>query len=431
MGEFVGRRAELRELLGAADRPGLVVHGAGGIGKSRLVAELLRRLEQEKVAGLTVRVPGSATAAEVIAALGEPRPVPEPIMLVVDDFATVLRAGAAGRAEPIDAGLAGFLCAWVREPGPRRLVVTSRHPFALPGNAHRRLVELHLGPLTLGDAGLLMGPGPGFAALTGEQRTRAWGFCGGQPRALEYLDTLLDVGEADFTELAERLEHVLADNGVRHPARWATCLDAANPEEAVAGRTLAEAITTIVDDVLVHDLLEVRYLAYRAGDTAHRLGDDAEAARHHRRALAVDATLGRRAGLAGWDRLGLMAGPGDEGDGGDPAEVERHLRQTLAVDAELGNRAGMASGLHRLGLVCTLTGRLSAAVTLHCRALATELALSSADAPLELAELSRLRAALGDAAFRQAAAEVLPEESMSGLARMLDNFVTATGNRYN
>jgi hypothetical protein len=91
----------------------------------------------------------------------------------------------------------------------------------------------------------------------------------------------------------------------------------------------------------------------------------------------------------------------------------------------------MASGLHRLGLVCTLTGRLSAAVALHCRALATELALSSPDAPLELADLSRLRAALGDEAFRRAAAEVLPEASMNGLARMLDNFVTATENRYN
>ncbi len=418
MGEFVGRRAELRELLGAARRPGLVVHGIAGIGKSALVAELLRRLEQERPGGRTVRVPGAATAAEVMIALGDPRPVTESITLLVDDLATVLRPGAGGRAEPLDAGLAGFLAAWVREPGPRRLVITSRHPVALPGHAHRRLAELHLGPLGPEDALVLTGSLPGLAPLTEEQQRRAWAFSGGHPRALEYLDTLLSHGEADFAELAERLERVLAENGVTDPSGWSA---APAPD-----RALAEVITSTVDDVLLRDLLEVRYHAYRDGDAAHRLGDDEEASRHHHRALVIDERLGRRAGLAGWQRLGLLSN-----DDGDPAEIERHLRQTLAADAELGNRAGVASGLHRLGLVCTLTGRLTAAVALHCRAFATELVLGSPEAPLELADLSRLRAALGDEAFRRAASEVLPEQSMNGLARMLDDFVTTTGHRYN
>ncbi|MBL7258309.1 ATP-binding protein [Paractinoplanes lichenicola] len=417
MTEFVGRLAELRELLGSACRPGLVVHGPAGVGKSRLVAELLRRLEHETPGGLTVRVPGSATADEVVIALGEPRVLTEPVTLVIDDLATVPRPGRGGRAEPVDAALAGFLTAWVREPRPRRLVITSRYPIALPGSGHHRLAELRLGPLTSDDACLLMARLPALATLDAGQRARAWAFCGGHPRALEYLDTLLCHGACDFPELAERLEGVLAENGVGDPAEWIR-----------RGGSLAEAMITTVDDVLVQDLLEVRYNAYRAGDIAHRLGDADEASGHHRRALAIDERLGQRAGLAGWQRLGFPAG---ETEGADPAELERQLRHTLAVDAELGNRAGMASGLHRLGLVCTLTGRLPAAVALHCRAFVTELALGSPDAPIELAELSRLRAALGDAAFRRAAGEVLPEASMNGLARMLDDFVTASEHRYN
>ncbi|MCO8271147.1 hypothetical protein M1L60_11140 [Actinoplanes sp. TRM 88003] len=398
MGEFVGRHAELRGLLGDARRPGLVIHGMAGIGKSRLLAELLPLLERERPGSRTVRVPGSATAADVVIALGEPRPSAEPVILVIDDFATVPRPGAGGRSEPVDAGLAGFLTAWVREPGPRRLLITSRYPFALPGPAHRALTELHLGPLTAADARLLMKSLPGLAVIDAAEQTRAWAFCGGHPRALHDLDALLGHG-AGFAEVADRLERVLAANGIGDPARWAAGLDG-GPDEAAAGRTLAEAVTTIVDDVLVSELLTVR--------------DD-----------AVDERLGERAGAVGWDRLGLLDGEDD------PAAVERHLRQALAVDAEAGNRAGMASGLHRLGLVCTLTGRLSAAVALHCRALATELALNAAEAPLELADLSRLRAALGDEAFRRAAAEVMPGESLNGLSRMLDNFVTATESRLN
>ncbi|MBU2668453.1 ATP-binding protein [Actinoplanes bogorensis] len=405
MAEFVGRRAELRELLGAACPPGLlvhgvavrgvVVHGVEGIGKTRLAAELLRRLDDRE----TVRVPGAATVEELVTALGEPRAV----TLVIDDLATVPRGG--GRAEPVDPAVAGFLAAWVREPGPRRLVITSRYPVTLPGRTHEHLAELRLGPLTPGDAVRLMRSLPGLAPLSTEQQTRAWALCGGRPRALEDLDTLLCHGAVGFAEVAERLETVLAANGIGDPAGWASSWPQGGP--------LAEAVTSTVDDVLTQGLLEVRHHASRAGDTASRLGDAEEASGHRSRALAIDERLGERAGPAGWDQLGLA--------GDDPVTAERQLRRALAVDAERGNRAGMASGLHRLGLLCTLTGRLPAAVALHCRAFVVEFTI---DAPLELAELSRLRAALGDAAFRRAAGQVLPARSMNGLARMLDDFNT-------
>src|SRR5262249_55559528 len=45
-GEFVGRRADqhdLPRLLPTGDRPGVVLHGIGGIGKTTLAAETLRR----------------------------------------------------------------------------------------------------------------------------------------------------------------------------------------------------------------------------------------------------------------------------------------------------------------------------------------------------------------------------------------------------
>ena len=60
VGEFVGRRAELRALLRAlrgADA-GVVVHGIGGIGKSTLAAQLADQLGSE--AGLVVAVSGAA-----------------------------------------------------------------------------------------------------------------------------------------------------------------------------------------------------------------------------------------------------------------------------------------------------------------------------------------------------------------------------------
>ena len=49
VGEFVGRRAELRELLRAlrGTDAGVVVHGIGGVGKSTLAAQLVEQLGPE------------------------------------------------------------------------------------------------------------------------------------------------------------------------------------------------------------------------------------------------------------------------------------------------------------------------------------------------------------------------------------------------
>ena len=58
-------------------------------------------------------------------------------------------------------------------------------------------------------------------------------------------------------------------------------------------------------------------------------------------------------------------------------------------------------------------------------------ALGLPDARLEVADLARLRAELGPEDFRRAVTAVLPDESVRGLARLLDDFATAGENRQN
>ncbi|MFC3735958.1 tetratricopeptide repeat protein [Paractinoplanes deccanensis] len=168
-------------------------------------------------------------------------------------------------------------------------------------------------------------------------------------------------------------------------------------------------------------------LLHYLGLLAHRRGETAEAERLLGRAVSVSEAAGDRAQLASiCHKLARLAE-----DRGDHATAERRLRQALLVDAETGNRAGLAAGQHRLGLLCALGGRLSEAVALHCQALAIEIALGLPDARVEVADLARLRAALGEREFHRAVTAVLPEESVGGLARLLDDFATAAENRQN
>ncbi|SNY71881.1 tetratricopeptide repeat protein [Paractinoplanes atraurantiacus] len=623
---FVGRRDDLRTLLEAARRPGhagVVLHGLGGMGRGSLATELVRRLGDE--AGLVVRVSGTDTGEQILDTFGrllagEPSAsgtaaedrrrrlaaylrTPEefwrdrlatafavlgsrPVTLIVDDFAIDPRARRAGhRAEPADPGLAAFLGRWIREPGPHRVVITSRLPFTLPGNLHKRLTEHHLGPLSEAEARVLGSRLPALAGLTPAEQHRAWAGTGGHPRTLEHLDALLRRSPAGFAEVAGRLEALLARQGVPDPGRWASDLRSASDDDRRAGLALAEAIATTVNDAVLSDLLalldddcrrllvgaavyrrpadepalvrqsalpglpdgldtlaglglvsevtdeegvrhtvhpwtaasiarlhpsdtaaahgraadyyrhrvrprdsdpvadlddliEARHHLFKAGRVdeairlsflvrerldmwsawdwaravceetlgwvepagrdaatllhylgllAHRRGETAEAERLLDRSLSVAETAGDRTQQATiCHKLSRLAE-----DRGDHAAAERRLRQALLLDAENGNRTGLATGQHRLAQLCTLTNRLTEAVALHCQALAIEIALGLPDARLEVADLARLRAALGEEDFRRAVTAVLPEESVSGLARLLDDFATAAESRQN
>ena len=292
VGDFVGRRADLRTLLAALRvRPGVLLHGIGGVGKSSLAAELSRRLRDD--AGLVVSVVGRAGPDQIMKAVGdrllavafalgpegeelrnlalslrEPEYPPlvrldalgqalaripaalagriglPPITLLLDNFEDNLDRTAGFSF--LDGDLPGFLAAWLRAG---RLIVTSRHPFTPPGDSGDLLHPHHLGPLSLAEARKLMWRLPGLDALPEAERQRAWLDVGGHPRTLEYLDALLRGGEARFPDITRRMERLLGERGLPDPAGW---LSGAGSGLDLA---LAEAVTLAVDDTLLRDLV--------------------------------------------------------------------------------------------------------------------------------------------------------------------------------
>ena len=287
VGDFVGRRRELREarrVLGGS-RAGLVLHGIGGVGKSTLAAEVLRSPGGD--AGLVVSRAGPVSVDDVLGEVGARlhlaasaaeggeglaraalmlraadvewaerwRLLAEqilpavPMTVLLDNFEDNLQEAEDGGWQVRDPELAAFVAGWARRPGQGKLVFTCRYPFTLPGSAERRLAGLHLGPLSAAETGKLMWRLPGLDALTAEDKNRAYRDVGGHPRTLEYLDALLRGGQARFDDVAERMEARLRDRGITDPAVWL-----ARPGRDLDA-SLAEAITLSVDDVVLSDLL--------------------------------------------------------------------------------------------------------------------------------------------------------------------------------
>ncbi|MGI5401146.1 tetratricopeptide repeat protein [Streptomyces sp. CA-135486] len=116
-----------------------------------------------------------------------------------------------------DPDLAGLLAAWVLDPGDSKLLITSRFPFLLPGHAHDALVFEHLGPLTHAETLKLAWSLPALDRLTEPELTRVWHLVGGHPRALEYLDALLNNRVARYPDVTHRLAQSLR-NRQRHVA---------------------------------------------------------------------------------------------------------------------------------------------------------------------------------------------------------------------
>ncbi|MEU8380848.1 tetratricopeptide repeat protein [Streptosporangium sp. NPDC048865] len=294
VGDFVGRRSELRTLRAALrGRPGVLLHGIGGVGKSSLAAELIGTLgagaglvvshvgqggpdqiltavadkllaatsrtgaegEDLRNVALALREPRypwqvrldalAQTLAEVSASLSR-RIGPPPVTLLLDDFEDNL--DRAPDFSFLDADLPEFLAAWLRVG---KLLVTSRHPFPLPDDALDLLYVHHLGPLSFAEARKLMWRLPGLDALTTADRERAWADVGGHPRTLEYLDALLRGGEARFPDITRRLERLLRDRGdVPDPAEWLRSAGSGGLDAA-----LAEAVTLAVDDTVLGELV--------------------------------------------------------------------------------------------------------------------------------------------------------------------------------
>ena len=289
VGDFVGRRAEMREarrVLGGTG-PGLVLHGIGGVGKSTLAAEVLRSLGEDT--GLVASKAGQVSVDDVLGEIGarlhQVAPAAEdgeslaraalylraadvewadrwrllaeqilpavPMTVLLDNFEDNLQEAQDGDGWQVrDPELAKLLAGWVRRPGQGKLVFTCRYPFSLPGQAERRLAGLHLGPLSAAETSKLMWRLPGLDALSSEDKNRAYRDVGGHPRILEYLDALLRGGQARFDDVAERMEDRLRARGITDPATWL-----ARPGRDLDA-SLAEAVTLAVDDVVLSGLLE-------------------------------------------------------------------------------------------------------------------------------------------------------------------------------
>jgi tetratricopeptide (TPR) repeat protein len=292
VGDFVGRRREERLLLAAlrGQRAGVVIHGIGGVGKSTLAAQLVADLGEQ--AGLVVSVAGKVTVDQVLDEIGrrllsaalvqgwdethllrqlarllrEPKTDwtdrldllaehllhQAPVLLLLDNFEDNLQP--TNHADPAfeltDPQLAEFFSAWIHARGMSQLLVTSRYPFPLPDNANKRLETHHLGPLSLAETRKLVWRLPALDKLDPDQLQRAYADVGGHPRALEYLDALIQGGEARFDDVSDRLEQALADRQIDDPTAWLAEV------RGNLDRALAETVTLAVNDVLLTDLLD-------------------------------------------------------------------------------------------------------------------------------------------------------------------------------
>jgi tetratricopeptide (TPR) repeat protein len=287
---FVGRRAEQRrwpaELTGPG-AAGIVICGIGGTGKTTLAAELTARIRDRETAQVLVNLAGQLTLEGLLSAVitgvrGEllvrghdgsairaldvaARPDlgwadrlailrghvldRVPVLVLLDNFEDNLRPDSGSGWAVADEVLAGLLAAWVTDPGGSRLLVTSRHPFALPSGADRALWFRQLGALSRAETMKLAWSLPALDRLDERQLETVWRLVGGHPRSLEYLDALLAGGTARYPDVTARMDAAITSRlDGQEKNRWLaarTGLDAA----------LAETVALAADDVLLDDLL--------------------------------------------------------------------------------------------------------------------------------------------------------------------------------
>ncbi|MGI5241594.1 tetratricopeptide repeat protein [Dactylosporangium sp. CA-139066] len=287
VGQFVGRRALQRRLpsvLDGDEYAGLVLYGIGGVGKTTLAAEVLRRTVQAdpgwRVASLfgevtvdgvlaevaavarrelLVRGQVAGLAAQAVAVAGR---VDVPwrdrfevlrehvlhevrILVVLDNFEDNLTADGTAIA---DAGLAGLLAAWAGAPAGSRLLVTSRHPVPLPGG---RLLAQPVGPLSAAETGKLLWSLPHIDrhATDDPAVEQIWRVVGGHPRSLEYLDALLGHGHARFEDITARLADAAQTRlGPDQAGTWLV-------QDRTLDAALADTVTLAADDVLLTEHL--------------------------------------------------------------------------------------------------------------------------------------------------------------------------------
>ena len=307
IGSFVGRRREQLEiprLLADEDRGGVVLHGIGGIGKTSLAGEILRRSREQRPDLVVVTVSGTITAEGllnriitelritllkqrsdsghpgILNMLGDPRAIEDwgtrvrilqddflgqvPIIIVLDNFEDNLQPIQKddnshhdgpknhGKRRIADQRLADFLAVLAKTPGPSSLLITCRYRFELPDDSGEYLRWWGLGPLSFSETLRLAWDLPHVEALDDYQLHVLWAGIGGHPRTLEMLDALLGHGRGRLPrieqELRQRLKRTLPDG--MDVAGW---LD--RPRDLDV--SVAEAVTLAANDVLLPQLLDL------------------------------------------------------------------------------------------------------------------------------------------------------------------------------
>ena len=290
-GEFVGRRRAQRrwpaELL-APGAAGLVLYGIGGVGKTTLAAELIRRIGEHDPQRLAVVAASSLTGGTVtvdrvlaalasavrdqsgtlpaldyaerqdidwqdrLAALHQDVLNVQPVLIVLDNFEDNLSPGSApgrpGWRTVADQDLAELLAAVATRPGRCRLLITSRYPFVLPGQADRVLSFQPVGPLSPAETMKLAWMLPALDRLTEPELEHVGRMVGGHPRCLEYLDALLSGGHSSYPDVTTRLAANLAARpDIPDLDEWLATHGTLEP-------ALAETLTLAADDVLLDRL---------------------------------------------------------------------------------------------------------------------------------------------------------------------------------
>jgi hypothetical protein len=334
---------------------GLVVYGMGGIGKSALAGQIATLVERMEASRVVTVVEGEISASELAAGPAEAD------FIILRNFDDNL-SQETGQWAFRDPALPTLLANWTG-----KLLITCRRPFTFPapdaahatpsapwlapsGTAQDKLVFRRLGPLTRSDAVELMMSRPAIRHLPDSQRDRARRLTAGHPLALEYLDSLLGLGER-YPALAARIEEMVE-------ARTGQPLPETEPIEWPA--PAAELIACAARDQLVGELFD-------------RLSDGSRAllirASVFRLPVAAEVMAGRPGLVAECEAAGLLAVDGphelavhrwtaealhgrlaEAGLGGQVAAAHRQAArhwQIRAAGSRSPRRAGLEAGYHQ------------------------------------------------------------------------------------
>ena len=249
-------------------RAGYQLTGIGGAGKSALAGRALARMEE--AGWLVAEVSGpcglSAVSTAVgVALMGHPQLADSgkrlmdaetddrarigllggalrqvPLLLVLDNFEDNLAVGGGAYLDAANGQLLELLCG---AAGRGKLLLTSRYPIP---NGEDWLETEALGPLSAAETRKLCMRLPGLRRQSPEDLGMVYRAVGGHPRALEYLNAILNRGQARMPDVKRRL---------REKAKELK-LDL-NESGVMLGEAVRRTLEVAARDILLDELLEV------------------------------------------------------------------------------------------------------------------------------------------------------------------------------